>query len=87
MAIKAKLLKVLSDRWQIVVKFYSDDVPESVVDAQGLKTTITITVPRTLGTLAELRDLVFANAPRELLGEYKNIEALKQYIGQEIVEA
>jgi len=86
MAIKAKLLRVHSDRWQIVVKFYSDEVPESVVDAQGLKTTITINVPKDIQTLAELRALVFANAPRQLLGEYRNIEALKQYIGQEIVE-
>ena len=86
MAIKAKLLQVLTERWQIVVKYYSDDVPEDVVDQRGLKTTLTLTVPRDIGSLAELRDLVFVNAPRELLGQYQNIEMLKQYIGQEFVE-
>lgn len=86
MAIKAKLLNVLTERWQIIVKYYSDDVPEAIVDQRGLKTTLTLTVPRDIASLAELRDLIFVNAPRELLGQYKSINALKQYIGQEIVE-
>lgn len=86
MAIKAKLLNVFPERWQIEVKYYSDDVPESTVDSRGLKTTLALTVPKTISGLSELRDMVFANAPRQLLGELKNIEALKQYVGQEFVE-
>ena len=86
MAIKAKLLNVFPERQQIEVKYYSDDVPESVVDSRGLKTTLTLTIPTTITDLPALKAHVFANAPRQLLGEYKNLESLRQFVGQEIVE-
>lgn len=86
MAIKARLLDVYVEKRQIKVKFYSDDVPEQVVDQRGLDTTLRLTVPTDVDTLLELKALIFANAPRELLGEYENLQKLRQYIGQEVVE-
>lgn len=95
MAYKFRLIRVQATQRMITVRFFSDAVTEQDIANHGKNTEYEIYVPEGTTTLPQLKTLVFASCPKLELDKWadlktnpakQNLDALLQYVGQEVTE-